>query len=141
MENERTSTMPALDIPLELEALEPEDSPCQLICSIDKDSNMCFGCGRTPEEIADWPLRSEVGQETHIIRATRAHAALASESWRSAARVAVLINAAVPKVPQEQKIQVEQKTQAALRAPNRCLAIKQKRHRNPLDSCLSRNFP
>lgn len=37
--------------------LEPEDSPCQLICSIDKESNMCFGCGRTPEEIADWPLR------------------------------------------------------------------------------------
>ncbi len=39
--------------------LEPEDSPCQLICSIDKDSNMCFGCGRTPEEIADWALRTE----------------------------------------------------------------------------------
>ena len=40
-------------------ALEPEDSPCQLICSIDTDSNMCFGCGRTPEEIANWPLRPD----------------------------------------------------------------------------------
>ncbi|MEE9273171.1 MAG: DUF1289 domain-containing protein [Robiginitomaculum sp.] len=39
--------------------LEPEDSPCQLVCSIDKESNMCFGCGRKPEEIANWPLRTE----------------------------------------------------------------------------------
>ncbi len=45
------------DLPLE-PPLEPEDSPCQLVCSIDKESNMCFGCGRTPEEIADWPLRT-----------------------------------------------------------------------------------
>lgn len=38
--------------------LEPVNSPCQLICSIEKQSNMCFGCGRTPGEIADWTLRS-----------------------------------------------------------------------------------
>jgi predicted Fe-S protein YdhL (DUF1289 family) len=47
--------------------LEPEDSPCQLICSIDKDSNMCFGCGRTPEEIADWPLRSDADRKRILL--------------------------------------------------------------------------
>ncbi len=53
----------SLDLPLEPEGLESGDSPCQLICSIDKESDMCFGCGRTPEEIADWPLRSEADRK------------------------------------------------------------------------------
>jgi len=39
--------------------LEPVDSPCQLVCSIDKESNQCFGCGRTPDEIAYWPLKPQ----------------------------------------------------------------------------------
>ena len=40
-------------------ALEPEDSPCQLVCSMDKESGHCFGCGRTQDEIAFWPLKSK----------------------------------------------------------------------------------
>ena len=43
----------------EIPELEPVDSPCQLVCSIDKESNMCFGCGRTPDEIAYWTLKSK----------------------------------------------------------------------------------
>lgn len=40
-------------------ALEPEDSPCQLVCSMDKESGHCFGCGRTQDEIAYWPLKTK----------------------------------------------------------------------------------
>lgn len=29
-------------------------SPCILVCSIDLTSGLCFGCGRTREEIAGW---------------------------------------------------------------------------------------
>lgn len=36
-----------------------KNSPCTLICTIDTDSNMCLGCGRTPDEIADWSHRSQ----------------------------------------------------------------------------------
>ena len=39
--------------------LEPEDSPCQLVCSMDKESGHCFGCGRTQDEIAYWTLKSK----------------------------------------------------------------------------------
>lgn len=42
---------------------ESVDSPCQLVCYIDKGSNMCLGCGRTPEEIANWPLRSKTDRD------------------------------------------------------------------------------
>ena len=42
-----------------IEDLEPIDSPCQLICSVDRESNMCFGCGRTPDEIAYWTLKTQ----------------------------------------------------------------------------------
>lgn len=41
---------------LDLSEFEPDDSPCQLICSVDKDSDQCFGCGRTSSEIAQWTL-------------------------------------------------------------------------------------
>jgi len=40
-------------------ALEPEDSPCQLVCSMDKETGHCFGCGRTQDEIAYWPLKTK----------------------------------------------------------------------------------
>jgi len=30
------------------------DSPCTDICTIDAQSNLCIGCGRTANEIADW---------------------------------------------------------------------------------------
>ena len=30
------------------------DSPCIDICTIDRDSGECIGCGRTVEEISNW---------------------------------------------------------------------------------------
>ncbi len=41
------------------EILEPTDSPCKLVCSMDRESGFCFGCGRTTDEIANWPLKPE----------------------------------------------------------------------------------
>lgn len=34
------------------------ESPCTLVCSIDKNSGYCFGCGRTSDEIGAWTLYS-----------------------------------------------------------------------------------
>lgn len=31
-------------------------SPCISICRIDQATGWCEGCGRTLEEIADWPM-------------------------------------------------------------------------------------
>ncbi|MGB0905856.1 MAG: DUF1289 domain-containing protein [Maricaulaceae bacterium] len=44
--------------------LEPVDSPCKLVCSIDKESDRCFGCGRSPDEIAYWPLKTQEERDT-----------------------------------------------------------------------------
>ena len=30
------------------------DSPCIDICTIDRDSGECIGCGRTVEEVRNW---------------------------------------------------------------------------------------
>jgi len=30
------------------------ESPCILVCSIDAKTGLCFGCGRTRDEISDW---------------------------------------------------------------------------------------
>ena len=30
-------------------------SPCIEVCSIDEGTGYCVGCGRTRDEIADWP--------------------------------------------------------------------------------------
>jgi predicted Fe-S protein YdhL (DUF1289 family) len=30
------------------------ESPCTDICTIDTQSNLCIGCGRTANEIAGW---------------------------------------------------------------------------------------
>ena len=43
----------------DIEDLEPIDSPCQLVCSMDKESGHCFGCGRTTDEIAYWTLKTQ----------------------------------------------------------------------------------
>lgn len=32
------------------------ESPCILVCSIDMQTGLCFGCGRTRDEIAAWTL-------------------------------------------------------------------------------------
>lgn len=39
-------------------SIEPEDSPCQLVCSMERESGLCFGCGRTQEEISYWTMKS-----------------------------------------------------------------------------------
>lgn len=39
-------------------SLEPEDSPCVLICSMERESGLCFGCGRSADEIGYWMLKS-----------------------------------------------------------------------------------
>ena len=35
------------------------DSPCNDICTIDAQSNLCIGCGRTQDEIAGWVYYTE----------------------------------------------------------------------------------
>jgi len=47
--------------------LEPADSPCQLVCSMERESGLCFGCGRTQDEISYWTLKSD--QERQAILA------------------------------------------------------------------------
>jgi uncharacterized protein len=32
------------------------ESPCILVCSIDMKTGLCFGCGRTREEIGCWSM-------------------------------------------------------------------------------------
>ena len=32
------------------------ESPCILVCSIDMVTGLCFGCGRTREEIGYWSM-------------------------------------------------------------------------------------
>lgn len=49
--------------PEEIAALEPVDSPCIQICSMDRESGHCFGCGRTTDEIAYWGLRSKAERD------------------------------------------------------------------------------
>lgn len=49
--------------PEEIAALEPIESPCVLICSMDRESGHCFGCGRTTDEIAYWGLRSKAERD------------------------------------------------------------------------------
>lgn len=44
-------------------ALEAVESPCVLICSMDRESGHCFGCGRTTDEIAYWALRSQAERD------------------------------------------------------------------------------
>lgn len=48
---------------LNLADFEPIDSPCVLICSVDKESDRCFGCGRSRDEIARWALYSKAERD------------------------------------------------------------------------------
>jgi uncharacterized protein len=32
-----------------------KESPCIAVCMIDPGSGLCYGCGRTLQEIASWP--------------------------------------------------------------------------------------
>jgi predicted Fe-S protein YdhL (DUF1289 family) len=49
--------------PEEIAALEPVKSPCVLICSMDKETDQCFGCGRSRDEIAKWTLYSDAERD------------------------------------------------------------------------------
>lgn len=35
-------------------APKPVTSPCTLVCTMNPDTGLCFGCHRTVEEIAGW---------------------------------------------------------------------------------------
>jgi uncharacterized protein len=37
-------------------------SPCRDICTLDGSKSWCTGCGRTLEEIANWPQASEAAK-------------------------------------------------------------------------------
>jgi hypothetical protein len=37
----------------------PIESPCILVCQLDWRSGLCFGCGRTRDEIARWTRFSD----------------------------------------------------------------------------------
>ncbi|MEL6875255.1 MAG: DUF1289 domain-containing protein [Pseudomonadota bacterium] len=39
------------------------ESPCNNICTIDRPTGLCAGCGRTLSEIAEWASATEVRQE------------------------------------------------------------------------------
>ncbi|MFZ1742663.1 MAG: DUF1289 domain-containing protein [Pontixanthobacter sp.] len=34
-------------------------SPCNQICGIDQPTGFCTGCGRTVDEIAEWPAAAD----------------------------------------------------------------------------------
>lgn len=55
---------PMSDPTTEALSLEPADSPCVLICSMEQESGLCFGCGRSADEIAYWMLKSPEERES-----------------------------------------------------------------------------
>ncbi|PHP64938.1 DUF1289 domain-containing protein [Zhengella mangrovi] len=38
-------------------------SPCILVCSIDRKTGYCFGCGRTMTEISNWIFMSDTDRD------------------------------------------------------------------------------
>ena len=83
----------------EIPDLEPVDSPCQLVCSIDKESNMCFGCGRTPEEIAYWTLESRKTNVTGFYQNCQPACRLCGSNWPSGVNGGVSISADPARLP------------------------------------------
>jgi uncharacterized protein len=39
-------------------------SPCTLVCTLDDTTGLCFGCGRTRDEIAGWSTYSDLERRT-----------------------------------------------------------------------------
>ncbi len=35
------------------------ETPCTKICTLDAESGLCLGCGRSAEEVASWTIYSE----------------------------------------------------------------------------------
>jgi len=65
------------------------ESPCTLVCSIDLDSGLCRGCGRTGAEIGAWTTFSDAERrnlmQTLPARLTRLPAAAPSPHRRTRA--------------------------------------------------------
>ena len=40
------------------------ESPCILVCSIDRTTGYCFGCGRTGAEITEWLTMTDQQRRT-----------------------------------------------------------------------------
>ena len=49
------------------------DSPCIDICTIDPESGLCIGCGRTPEEINDWNSNDNVEKKQILTKIKTRH--------------------------------------------------------------------
>ncbi len=47
--------------------LEPADSPCQLVCSMERESGLCFGCGRTQDEISYWTTKTQAERDAILL--------------------------------------------------------------------------
>jgi predicted Fe-S protein YdhL (DUF1289 family) len=60
------------------------ETPCTKICTVDPDSGLCIGCGRTLAEIGGWTLLT-AQERRDIMAALPARLALLRE--RSAVRV------------------------------------------------------
>ncbi|PLW76782.1 DUF1289 domain-containing protein [Cohaesibacter celericrescens] len=41
-------------------------SPCIQVCTIDKKSDLCYGCARSLDEIRDWGMMSDSEQEAIV---------------------------------------------------------------------------
>lgn len=61
------SLLSALRCPMSEATMNPIESPCILVCSIDEKTGYCFGCGRTSREIGAW--LSMTGDERSAIMA------------------------------------------------------------------------
>lgn len=45
---------------------EPPKSPCILVCQLDRRTGWCLGCGRTGDEIMEWP-RADAARQREIL--------------------------------------------------------------------------
>ncbi|WP_221792304.1 DUF1289 domain-containing protein [Aquisediminimonas sediminicola] len=43
-------------------------SPCNGVCTIDRASNWCVGCGRNLDEISQWPTADEAKRRDIVAR-------------------------------------------------------------------------
>jgi len=69
--------------------MEPIESPCILVCSIDSATGYCFGCGRTRDEIAEWTAMT-AGTRREIMAALPARLAKVERKPRRETRRARL---------------------------------------------------
>jgi hypothetical protein len=57
------------------------ETPCDKVCTVEHDSGLCLGCGRTIDEIARWTSFTD-GERSHIM--TELPARLAAMRSRNA---------------------------------------------------------